>query len=57
MKLIILDYTSGIPTHYNLGDDVANWESEDYEEFMVSEGFRLKDIHWMTTKENINYEN
>jgi hypothetical protein len=57
MKLIILDYTSGIPTHYNLGDDVTNWQSEDYEEFMVSEGFRLKDIHWMTTKENINYEN
>ena len=57
MKLIILDYTSGIPTHYDLGDDVANWQSEDYEDFMVDRGFRLNNIHWMTTKEDINYEN
>ena len=57
MKLIILDYTSGIPTHYDLGNDVTDWQCEDYQAFMVEKGFRLKNIHWMTTEENINYEN
>ena len=56
MKLIILDYMSGIPVHYDLGDNVTNWQSEDYEDFMVDQGFRLDNIHWMTTKEDINYE-
>ena len=57
MKLIILDYTSGIPTQYDLGDEVTDWQSEDYEDFMVDRGFRLNNIYWMTTKEDINYEN
>lgn len=57
MKLIILDYTSGIPTHYDLGNDVTDWQCEDYQAFMVEKGFRLKNIHWMTTEEDINYEN
>jgi hypothetical protein len=57
MKLIILDYTSGVPIYYNLGDDVTNWQSEDYEDFMVKEGFCLNNIHWMVTEEGINYKN
>ncbi len=57
MKLIILDYASGIPTYYDLGDDVASWDFEDYENFMVEQGFSIKDINWMTTEKNINYKN
>ena len=54
MKLIILDYASGEPICYDLGDNVTNWQSEDYEDFMVEQGFRLGNIHWMATEEDIN---
>ena len=56
MKLVILDFVSGVPTQYNLGDNVTDWDSENYEDFMIEEGFNLSNIQWMTTEENINFK-
>ena len=54
MKLVILDYISGTPMCYDLGDNVTDWDWENYEDFMMQEGFDLSNIQWMTTEKDIN---
>ncbi len=56
MKLVILDFVSGVPTQYDLGDNVADWDWENYEDFMIEEGFDLSNIQWMTTEKNMNFK-
>ena len=59
--ITILDFANGSVDQYNLADHfgmnvVANWQAEDFEEFITSEGYRLKNIEWMSHSDNtINY--
>ena len=62
--ITILDFANGSVDQYNLADRfgvhnlkiVAHWEAEDFEEFITSEGYRLKDIEWMSHSDGtINY--
>ena len=50
--LTILDYSTGTVDQYDMCSSVGKeelkmWQSEDYEDFLVSEGYKLKDIVWM----------
>ena len=47
-KLIILDYSTGV-TH--IFDDPQLGQSENYEDWMDEEGFRVSDCSWMVTNE------
>ena len=56
--ITILDYDSGSVDQYDLNnkDNIENWQSEDFEEFITSEGYKLKNIEWMSHADNtINY--
>ncbi len=58
--LTILDYNNGSVDQYNLGqieaDNIENWQTEDFEDFLISEGYSLKNIEWMSHSDNtINY--
>ncbi len=58
--ITILDFASGSVDQYNLGqieaDNIENWQTEDFEDFLISEGYSLKNIEWMSHSDNtINY--
>ena len=54
--ITILDYANGSVDQYNLGqieaDNIENWQTEDFEEFITSEGYRLNNIEWMSHSDN-----
>ena len=52
MAKIILDFANGSVDQYDLLDqegfdktDLAHWQTEDFENFLTSEGYRLSLIH------------
>ncbi len=58
--ITILDFANGSVDQYNLGqieaENIENWQTEDFEDFLISEGYRLKNIEWMSHSDNtINY--
>ena len=63
--LTILDFANGSVDQYDLGawdgnqfdkTTVAHWQTEDFENFLISEGYSLKNIEWMSHSDNtINY--
>ncbi len=59
--ITILDFANGSVDQYNLTDlfdktTLAHWQNEDFEEFIVSEGYNLSNIEWMSHSDNtINY--
>ena len=58
--ITILDFANGSVDQYNLGqietENIKNWQNEDFEEFLISEGYRLGNIEWMAHSDNkINY--
>jgi len=58
--ITILDFANGSVDQYNLGqieaENIENWQTEDFEEFLISEGYSLKNIEWMSHSDNtINY--
>ena len=58
--ITILDFANSSVDQYNLGqieaENIENWQSEDFEDFLISEGYSLKNIEWMAHSDNkINY--
>ena len=58
--ITILDFANGSVDQYNLGqieaENIKNWQNEDFENFLVSEGYSLGNIEWMSHSDNkINY--
>jgi hypothetical protein len=61
--ITILDFANGSVDQYDLLDQegfdkttIAHWQNEDFEEFLVSEGYKLNNIEWMSHSDNtINY--
>jgi len=58
--ITILDFANGSVDQYNLGqieaENIENWQNEDFEEFLISEGYNLGNIEWMAHSDNkINY--
>ena len=59
--ITILDFSNGSVDQYDLLDyneeeELASWESENFEKFIVSEGYRLKNIEWMSHADNTIYK-
>jgi hypothetical protein len=63
--ITILDYANGSVDQYDLGtwdgnqfDEtmLAHWQTEDFENFLISEGYSLKNIEWMTHSDNTIYK-
>ena len=55
--LTILDYANGTVDQYDLEDyneeeELATWETENFENFIVSEGYRLDEVNWMSHADN-----
>jgi len=54
--ITILDFANGSVDQYNLGqieaDNIKNWQTEDFEGFLISEGYSLKNIEWMSHADN-----
>ena len=50
--ITILDYANGSVDQYNLGqieaDNIENWQTGDFEDFLISEGYSLKNNEWMS---------
>ncbi len=51
--ITILDFANGSVDQYDLADHfdkrlLVNWQTEDFEEFITSEGYKLSDIEWMS---------
>jgi hypothetical protein len=48
--ITILDFANGSVDQYNLGqieaENIENWQTEDFEDFLISEGYSLKNIEW-----------
>ena len=59
--ITILDFANSSVDQYNLSNyfdktTLAHWQNEDFEEFIVSEGYNLSNIEWMSHSDNtINY--
>lgn len=59
--ITILDFANGTVDQYNLLDyneeeELATWQTENFENFIISEGYRLHNIEWMSHSDNtINY--
>ncbi len=58
--ITILDFANCSVDQYNLGqieaENIENWQTEDFEDFLISEGYSLKNIEWMSHSDNtINY--
>ena len=58
--ITILDFANGSVDQYNLGqieaDNIENWQTEDFEDFLISEGYSLKNIEWMSHSDNTIYK-
>jgi hypothetical protein len=52
--ITILDFANGSVDQYNLNnqDNVDTWQTEDFENFLISEGYSLKNIEWMSHSDN-----
>ena len=59
--LTILDFSVGSVDQYNLAEHydeaiIYQWQNEDFENFLISEGYNLGNIEWMSHSDNkINY--
>ena len=58
--ITILDFANGSVDQYNLSqieaENIENWQTEDFEDFLISEGYSFKNIEWMSHSDNtINY--
>lgn len=63
--ITILNFSTATVDQYDLGTwdgssfdktTLANWQTEDFENFLISEGYNLKNIEWMSHSDNtINY--
>ena len=59
--ITILNFANCTVDQYNLLDyneeeELASWESENFEKFIVSEGYNLSDIEWMSHADNTIYK-
>ena len=61
--ITILDYANGTVDQYDLGAwdydtsvQAAHWQTEDFENFLVSEGYNLSNIEWMSHSDNTIYK-
>ena len=59
--ITILNFANGSVDQYNLLDynekgELILWESENFEKFLVSEGYGLKNIEWMAHSDNTIYK-
>lgn len=58
--ITILDFANGSVDQYNLGqieaENIENWQTEDFEDFLISEGYSLKNIEWMSHSDNTIYK-
>ena len=55
--LTILDYANGTVDQYDLQDhfndkQLSSFQTEDFEEFITSEGYRLGEVNWMSHADN-----
>ena len=55
--LTILDYDNGTVDQYNLQDhfndeQLSSFQTEDFLEFITSEGYRLDKVNWMSHTDN-----
>jgi hypothetical protein len=57
--LTILDFANGSVDQYDLSawdydtsTQVAHWQDEDFENFLISEGYSLTSIEWMSHSDN-----
>jgi hypothetical protein len=41
---------------YNEEEELASWQSENFENFLVSEGYNLSNIEWMSHSDNTIYK-
>ena len=60
--ITILDFANGSVDQYDLLDqegfdktDLAHWQTEDFENFLISEGYRLGEVNWMSHADNEIY--
>ena len=56
--ITILDFANGSVDQHDLNNEenIENWESEDFEEFITSKGYGLKNIEWMFHSDNTIYK-
>lgn len=63
--ITILDFANGTVDQYDLGTwdgssfqmkQLEHWQTEDFENFLVSEGYNLKNIEWMSHADNTIYK-
>lgn len=59
--LTILDFATGKVDQYDLGTwagdhfdktTIEHWQTEDFENFLISEGYKLSNIEWMSHSNN-----
>jgi len=59
--ITILDFANSTVDQYNLLDynereELETWQSENFENFLISEGYSLKNIEWMSHSDNTIYK-
>ena len=59
--LTILDYANATVDQYDLLDyneeeELSTWQTENFENFLVSEGYKLSNIEWMSHSDNEIYK-
>jgi len=57
--ITILDFANGSVDQYDLSawdydtsTQFTHWQTEDFENFLISEGYSLKNIEWMSHSDN-----
>jgi hypothetical protein len=52
--ITILDFANGSVDQYDLNNQplMHTWQTEDFEEFLISEGYSLSNIEWMSHSDN-----
>ena len=58
--ITILDFANGSVDQYNLLDynekeELDSWQTENFENFLISEGYRLGEVNWMSHADNEIY--
>jgi hypothetical protein len=59
--LTILDFANATVDQYDLLDynyeeELKTWQTENFENFLVSEGYKLSNIEWMSHSDNKIYK-
>ena len=59
--ITILDFSTCTVDQYNLSNHfdktkLSHWQTEDFESFIISEGYKLSNIEWMSHSDNIIYK-